>query len=128
MPALPWTTITPPDAARTYVAFATRLPLTRYRHIPGFLRDTQSIRRQLAGAPGLVGYSLLAGLGSKTFLTVSVWEDEQALRAFSSSEPHRGATRRKPERMGRSAFETFAVAGSEIPVPWSDVRRRFVAP
>jgi heme-degrading monooxygenase HmoA len=128
MPALPWTTIAPPDPARTYVAFATKLPLTRHRHIPGFLRDSQRVRRQLAGAPGLLGYALLAGLGAKTFWTVSVWEDEQALRAFSAAEPHRNVTRRTPARMGQSAFRTFAVTGAEIPLPWSDVRGRFVAP
>src|SRR3954465_13017993 len=100
MRPLPWTTIVTPDPARTYVAFATRLPLTKHRHVPGFLSDTLGVRRQLGAAPGLVGYSLLAHLGAKTFWTVSVWQDEAALRAFAAAEPHRGITRRAPARMG----------------------------
>ena len=36
MPALPWTTISSPDRARDYVVMASRLPLARYRDLPGF--------------------------------------------------------------------------------------------
>ena len=127
MPALPWTTITTPDPERTYVGFATKLPLTAHRHTPGFLRDTLRVRRQLAAAPGLVGYSLLAQLGAKTYWTVSVWEDEPALRAFAATEPHRRITRRTPGRMGASRFETFTVAGADVPLRWGDVRARLAA-
>ena len=96
MPALPWTTIRTPDPARTYLAYATKLPLTKHRYVPGFLRDTLRIRRQLRSAPGLVGYALLADLRHATFWTVSVWEDEASLRAFAGAEPHRSITRRLP--------------------------------
>ncbi len=121
MPALPWTSTRPADTIeveRTYVGFVTKLPLTAHRHVPGFLRDTLRIRRQLAAAPGLVGYSLLAELVAKTFWTVSVWEDEAALRAFAAADPHRSVTRRAPARMGASAFRTFDVAGAELPLRW----------
>jgi hypothetical protein len=47
-------------AAGTGIAFASRLPLRRYRDIPGFLRDTRTVRAQLREAPGLAGYSLRA--------------------------------------------------------------------
>jgi hypothetical protein len=50
MPALPWTTISPPDRAREYVVMASRLPLARYRDMPGFLRAAMLIRAQLARA------------------------------------------------------------------------------
>ena len=128
MPALPWTTISTPDPGPHLRRVRHELPLTRHRHIPGFLRDTRRVRRQLADAPGLVGYSLLAGLRAKTFWTVSVWEDEAALRAFAAAEPHRDITRRMPGRMGASGFETFTVAGADVPLRWADVRRRFAAP
>ncbi len=118
MPALPWTSITEPDLDRTYVGFVTKLPLTAHRHVPGFLRDTMGIRRQLAAAPGLVGYSLLAELGAKTFWTASIWEDEPSLRSFAASEPHRSVMRRVPARMGESAFRTFTISGRELPLTW----------
>jgi hypothetical protein len=34
VPALPWTSIRRPDPDRSHVGFATKLPLTAYRHIP----------------------------------------------------------------------------------------------
>ena len=49
MPALPWVQREAIDPNLTYVAMASRLPLNRYRSVPGFLRDTLAIRRQLAG-------------------------------------------------------------------------------
>ena len=124
MPALPWTSIAEPEPDHTYVGFATKLPLTAHRHVPGFLRDTLRIRRQLAASPGLVGYSLLAELGAKTFWTVSVWEDEAALRSFAAAEPHRSVMRRVPARMGDSAFRTFAVSGRELPLTWPTSKDR----
>ena len=107
----------PPDPDRTYAAFATKLPLTAHRYIPGFLRDTLRIRRPAAATPGLIGYGLLAELLAKTFWTVSVWEDEASLRAFAGSEPHRSIMRRVPARMGDSAFRR-----SRSPAPMSRSR------
>jgi hypothetical protein len=66
MPALPWTTISSPDRAREYVVMASRLPLARYRDLPGFLRATMLIRAQLTRASGLIGYALDAHLAGKT--------------------------------------------------------------
>ena len=124
MPALPWTTIRTPDPARSYLAYATKLPLAKHRFVPGFLRDTLRIRRQLRSASGLVGYALLADLRHATFWTVSVWEDEAALRAFAGAEPHRSITRRLPGRMGASVLRSFDVAGIDVQVPWPDVKTR----
>ena len=124
MPALPWTMVRPPDPARTYPAFATRLPLTAHRYVPGFLRDTLRIRRQLRDAPGLVGYALRADLLAKTFWTLSVWEDEAALLAFAAAEPHRTVMQRVPARMGDSTLRAFEVSGADVPLAWADVQAR----
>jgi heme-degrading monooxygenase HmoA len=126
MPALPWTTISTPDPNRTYTGFATKLPLTSHRYVPGFLRDTMKVRRPLASSPGLVGYSLLAELRAKTFWTVSVWDDEASLRAFAGADPHIAIMRRQPARMGQSAFRTFEVAGRELPLTWPATKDRLV--
>jgi len=73
MPALPWTAFSPPDPDREYRVMASRLPLARYRDMPGFLSATMAIRAQLARTSGLVGYALDAHLARKTFYTVSAW-------------------------------------------------------
>ena len=122
MPPLPWTQRQPVDPGRTYVAMASRLPLKRRRSIPGFLRDAMAIRRQLARAPGMVGYALDAELGRKTFWTFSVWEDRGSLDAFASSDPHRAIIRRLRPLMGPTRFEFFPVPGSDLPMTWDQMK------
>jgi heme-degrading monooxygenase HmoA len=82
-----------PDQAREYAVMASRLPLARYRDLPGFLRATMLIRTQLIGARGLIGYALDAHLTRKTFWTVSVWDSRDALDTFSRADPHRSRVR-----------------------------------
>ena len=122
MPALPWDQRRAVEPGRTYVAMASRLPLKRYRSIPGFLRDALAIRRQLARADGLVGYALDAELAHKTFWTFSVWEDQASLDAFASSEPHRAITRRLRPLMGQTRFEFFPVPGASLPRTWDQMK------
>ena len=81
---------------------ASRLPLKSYRFIPGFMRDTMRIRRQLGQAAGLVGYTLNAGLARKTFWTFSVWVDQASLDQFAERNPHRAAPTDLHGVMGRS--------------------------
>jgi hypothetical protein len=70
MPALPWVKRQPIVPDREYVVMASRLPLKAYRYVPGFLRDTMRIRRQIATTDGLVGYALNAELTRKDVLDV----------------------------------------------------------
>jgi heme-degrading monooxygenase HmoA len=120
MPPLPWTKIRQPDPEATYLVMATHLPLTGYRFIPKFLRQTMQIRRQLATSDGLIGYSLDAKLLKRQFRTVSVWESREAAQAFARAEPHATVMRTDPERMGDTRFRTWEVAGRDLPVSWRD--------
>src|SRR5215471_16810142 len=122
MPAIPWTQRQEVDPGREYVAMASRLPLKRRRSIPGFLRDTLAIRRQLARADGLVGYALDAELARKTFWTFSVWQDQASLDAFAASDPHRAIIRRLRPLMGQTRFEFFQVPGSDLPLAWDQMK------
>jgi len=121
VPALPWLEHQPIDPERQYVAMVSRLPLKSYRFIPGFLRDTLRIRRQLAQTQGLVGYTLNAGLARKTFWTFSVWEDQASLDRFAASDPHRRIIGRLRPRMGQTRFEFFPVSGSDLPLTWEQM-------
>jgi hypothetical protein len=71
MPALPWTTGPYAVGDAQLHVLASTLPLARYRDLPRFLRWTMKIRKQLATADGLAGYSLDAHLLRKTFYTLS---------------------------------------------------------
>jgi hypothetical protein len=116
MPALPWVQREAIDRDATYVAMASRLPLRHYRFVPGFLRDTLAIRRQLARADGLVGYALDAELAKKTFWTFSVWKDRASLNAFAASEPHKQIIGRLRRRMGPTRFDFVSVSGATLPM------------
>jgi quinol monooxygenase YgiN len=101
---------------------ASRLPLKHYRSIPGFLRDVLSIRRQLASAPGLVGYALDAELGKKTFWTFSVWRDRQSMDSFARSEPHSSIITRLRALMDETRFEFFQLSGETLPMTWEQMK------
>ena len=120
MPALPWVQRQPVEPDRRYVVMASRLPLRSYRFIPGFLADTLRLRRQLAGANGLVGYALNAQLTAKTFWTYSVWVDRESLEAFAAAEPHRRITQRLRPRMEETRFDFVTVPGADVARTWEE--------
>lgn len=124
MPALPWVRVSEPEADITYLVMASRLPLRSYAHLPSFMRATWRIRRQLAAADGLIGYSLDAKLLAKTFCTVSAWRDQEALDHFARAEPHRGLMTAIRPHMRPTTFVTWTATGSEIPVKWDTARRQ----
>jgi hypothetical protein len=128
MPALPWTAISQPDPDRDYVIMASRLPLARYRDLPAFLRATLVIRTQLSGASGLIGYSLDAHLVRKTFWTLSAWDSQDTLDAFSHADPHRSRVNAIRPRMRPTTFRFWTVRGADLPVSWDEARRRIAAP
>ncbi len=124
MPALPWVSGAPVDADHECVVMASRLPLTRHRYIPRFLRSTMQIRRQLARAEGLVGYALDAHPVAKTFWTLSAWQSQEALDAFSCENPHRARVQAIRPRMGPTTFVFWTCRAGDLPVSWAEARRR----
>jgi heme-degrading monooxygenase HmoA len=128
MPALPWRTFRPPRREDEYLVLLSELPLKSYRALPRFLRFVVQITRQLASAPGLIGYSLFARLGSKQFWTLSVWEDEDALMAFVNAAPHRTVMRALQPNMGETQFIRWAIRGDSYPPMWNEAIARATSP
>ena len=124
MPPLPWSRISTVDPGTEVTVMASRLPLRSYRHIPRFLRWTLRIRRQLSGAPGLVGYSLDAHLLRKTFWTVSAWTGQAEIEAFVRQEPHASGMAAIRPHMGQPSFVFWTARAEELPIRWADVRTR----
>ena len=88
MAELPWPSRSRAAPERDYVALLSYLPLNSGWSIPRFLLYNTRIRRQLRTSAGLVGYSLRARLAAKRFFTLSLREDEVAVRAFVAAPPH----------------------------------------
>lgn len=75
------------------VAAATYLPPARWRHPFAFNRMASRVARQLEETPGVVWFSIQAEFGRRTFWTLSVWRDRDAMRRFVPMEPHASAMR-----------------------------------
>lgn len=124
MPALPWISGRSVEPDRDYLVLASELPLLQFRATPGFLRMVLKVRRQLAGAPGLVGYSLDARPSARRYWTLSVWEDRDALSRFVAANPHAAVMTRLRARMGETRFTTWQQKGADLPPRWPDARAR----
>ena len=127
MPALPWMAISRPDSGRDYLVMASRLPLARYR-------DIARLPARHDGDPDPAGRRqradrLFAGCapGGKTFWTLSAWESQNALDAFSRADPHRSRVSAIRPRMRPTTFRFWTVRGADLPVSWDEARRRIAA-
>ncbi|MFN8179605.1 MAG: antibiotic biosynthesis monooxygenase [bacterium] len=120
----PWKMRSRPEPDREYLGLVSTLPLRRFRDIGRFLHSSARIQEQLRTTPGLIGYSLMASVWSKTFRTLSVWEDEAALQRFVGTSPHVGVMSALQGKMGRTTFVRWRIRGSECPPRWEDALRR----
>jgi len=121
---MPWKALASVDANREYLALLSYLPLKQYRKIPAFMRFAMGIQKQLAGTPGVIGYSLRAQIFSKQFWTLSVWEDSAALINFVRKVPHSESMKAMAPFMGQTKFKQWTVPGSGVPLKWAEAIRR----
>jgi hypothetical protein len=78
-----------------------------------FFRAVSAVRKQLASADGLVGYTLRARPLGRDYWTLSVWKDETALRGFMrTAPPVQIMTSLKPV-MGPTKFVTWRISAAD---------------
>jgi Domain of unknown function (DUF3291) len=113
MPDLPWTTRAEMEPGSDYLVMASHLPLKRISSTVRFFGGVSAIRKQLATADGLVGYTLRAKPLARDYWTLSVWTDQTALREFMRTAPHaRLMTSLKPF-MGPTKFVTWTIPAAD---------------
>ncbi|MER6255399.1 DUF3291 domain-containing protein [Streptomyces sp. NPDC001584] len=124
MPDIPWSTPTQaaPDA-EVYV-MASRFETATLAGAVKFFLKAPGIILQIRKAPGAHGVALRARVFSRTFLTLSAWEDRDALYRFARSEPHRTSSRAASAYMKESAFTYWTVRAAELPLTWAEAERR----
>ena len=103
-------------------------PLKGFRKIVTLQRRSGKIRAQLAGPPGLIGYSFRANLLSHRFWTLSIWEDERSLMSCVGRDPHQATMGTLQAYMGETAFTRWTIRGSDFPPSWDDAMRRSDSP
>src|SRR5262249_21740589 len=114
---------------REYSVLLTELPLNRFRDLGVFLLYSLRIQGQLKRTAGLVGYSFAARIRERRFWTLSVWQNESALRQFVAEIPHRNIMAALQGKIGQTRFIPWKVRGSDYPPSWREAfERKNVAP
>lgn len=112
------------DPGREYLAFASWIPARRYGATPRLFRGASAVREQLTTTQGLVGFSLLARPLRKQYATLSLWESDEALAAFSRSAPHGRLMAELAAEMGDTKFVRWTIRGTEGRPTWREALRR----
>ncbi len=92
--------------------------------MPLFFFYTVQVKKQVASAQGVLGYSLFARPLRKRFWTLSAWENAEALQAFVQNPPHVCIMNALTPRMDKTRFVQWTVKGSQLPLRWDDALRR----
>jgi quinol monooxygenase YgiN len=101
------------EPGTAYLVMASHLPLSRITGTVRFFRAVSAVRKQLATAEGLIGYTLRAKPLARNYWTLSVWKDDTALRQFMRTQPHvRVMTSLKPV-MGPTKFVTWTSSAAD---------------
>ena len=127
MPDLPWTARAEMEPGTDYLVMASYLPLRRITGTVPFFRAVFAVRKQLATADGLVGYTLRAEPLARGYWTLSIWESDTALREFMRTPPHvRVMTSLKP-LMRPTKFVTWTIPASDGRPSLSDALQRLAS-
>lgn len=113
MPDLPWTTRAGMEPGPEYLVMASHLPLKRISSTVRFFRGVSAVRKQLAAADGLVGYTLRAKPLARDYWTLSVWTNETALRELVRTSPHVGLMASLKPFMGPTKFVTWTIHAAD---------------
>jgi len=114
----------PLEADGEYVVLASSIPPRSLSSTLRLFRGARSVRKQLEGTEGVVGFSLLARPLRKQYATLSVWVDEPALAAFSDGSPHHELMADLASEMGSTKFVRWTMKGAEGNPSWSDALKR----
>lgn len=123
MPEMPWAAGRCRRDGELHV-LTSSLPLNRYSDVPRFLRWSLRIRKQLLNDPGCAGFTLDARLLSKTFLTLSAWEDRDAMMRFVRTGEHARMLADMKGRLGTSKFVESSATQASLPLTWPEARAR----
>ena len=74
----PWKSTPQLEPDRSYLVLASSIPPLKLSSTWRVFRGASAVRKQLAKADGVIGYSLLARPLLKQYATLSVWVDDDA--------------------------------------------------
>ena len=118
----PWAVTGDAEPSAAYVGLVSRLQFRGPDGLVLFQELVTRVIQQLEQSRGLLGWSM-ADSSDYSYLTLSAWQDENSLREFMLTAPHREVMRSlRPLATGR--FVRFRIQGNELPLAWSDAVAR----
>ena|SRR5437879_4977056 len=105
-------------------ASVTRLRVRFVRYLPGFVWKTFLAQRQIMRASGFFGGKLLVDT-RRTFWTLTVWESEQAMKAFRGSGAHARVMPRLVEWCDEAAYAHWVSTNDTLP-DWPEAYEHLV--
>ena len=106
------------------LASVTRLRVRSLGYLPAFLWQTLLSQRQVVRAPGFSGGRLLID-ASRTFWTLTVWQDERAMKAFRGSAAHAKVMPRLVEWCNEASYAHWAFKADSVP-SWQEAHEHLV--
>jgi heme-degrading monooxygenase HmoA len=100
----------------------TRLRVRSWRYLPAFFVQTYRSALQARSAEGVLAVSLLRD-AHNTFWTRTVWNSEQAMKAYILSGIHRQVMRRLPQWCDEAAVAHWTQE-SPLPPSWEEAHQR----
>ena len=101
----------------------TRLRLRGFRFLPAFAWQSGKSATQAQRSPGFLGGALSADPLRLTFWTVTVWENEAAMRAFRGSGEHQRVMPRLAGWCDEASVAHWEQADATVPDPGEMLRR-----
>lgn len=120
----PWKAIQPMLPDHEYLVLASSIPPRSRTSTRALFAGAGAVRKQLAEAEGLIGFSLLARPMRKQYATLSVWEEERALDRFANQTPHRELVAALAPAMAPTTFVRWTTRGEDGHPSWRDALRR----
>lgn len=107
---------------------ATLISLKSHFSILGFMRLPMCIVRGLRTTEGVIRYTVKTNLSRKTFQTVTVWTDPEAMRLFVRTELHCTAAVRFWDLQQQRSEATVERTETDLPVGWPKINYRLKEP
>ncbi len=102
----------------------TRLRVKSLLLLTAFMRANEASVKSLKGLQGFLGGSELIDRGL-VFWTLTVWEDDSAMRAFRNGPAHRAAMQRLPDWCDEAAYVHWLQEDAGLP-DWAAASKRLL--
>jgi hypothetical protein len=115
MVTVSWQSYKEADPSKTYLVYGAVAERKTAWSYFGFLMRARKVQKQLETAKGVVGFTARLEFLSKKVVQLAVFDDADALKAFSQTGQHVLCSKQTKASMKWLKNKTWSILGSEIP-------------